>query len=70
MKEMGSLDESRSLEGRAIRRAWEKGTCPLCRGNELAYKKIANCTNEAHIIHLGKYLDKLKHKWESRVRKE
>jgi hypothetical protein len=37
---------------------------------ELGYKKIVNCTNEAHIIHLGEYLDKVKHTWESRVRKE
>jgi hypothetical protein len=29
-----------------------------------------NCTNKAHIIHLGEYLDKVKLKWESRVRKE
>jgi hypothetical protein len=37
---------------------------------ELAYKKIVNCTNKAHIIHLGEYLDKVKQNWESRVRKE
>jgi hypothetical protein len=42
----------------------------LCINEELAYKKIVNCTNKAHIIHLGQYLDKVKHKWESRVRKE
>jgi hypothetical protein len=85
---------------RGVRRRREKGTCPLCRGNEdakhillscsetknwriqfinkkllcineeLVYKKIVNCTNKFHIIHLGEYLDKVKHKWESRVRKE
>jgi hypothetical protein len=85
---------------RGIRRGWEKGTCPLCRGNEdakhillscpetkkwrmqfinkkwlcvneeLAYKKIVNCTNKAHVIHLGEYLDKVKHKWDSRMRKK
>jgi hypothetical protein len=42
----------------------------LCINEELAYKKIVNSTNKAHVIHLGKYLDKVKHKWESRVRKE
>jgi hypothetical protein len=31
--------------------------------------KILNCTNKAYIIHLGGHLDKVKHKWESRVRK-
>jgi hypothetical protein len=36
----------------------------------LAYKKIVNCTNKVHIIHLGEYLDKVKHKWESGVRKD
>jgi hypothetical protein len=85
---------------RGIRRGWEKGTYPLCRGNEdakhillsspkpkkwrmqfinkkwscineeLVNKKIVNCTNKAHIIYLRKYLDKVKHKWESRVRKD
>jgi hypothetical protein len=42
----------------------------LCINEELVHKKIVNCTNKAHIIHLGEYLDKVKHKWESRVRKE
>jgi hypothetical protein len=42
----------------------------LCINEEPAYKKILNCTNEAHIIHLGKDLDKVKHKWESTVKKE
>jgi hypothetical protein len=37
---------------------------------ELAYNKIVNCTNKSRIIHLGKYLDKVKHRWESRIRKE
>jgi hypothetical protein len=37
---------------------------------ELAYKKIVNCTNKADIIHLGKYLDKVKHKRENKARKE
>jgi hypothetical protein len=39
----------------------------LCINEELAYKKIVNCANIAYI---GEYLDKIKHKWESRVRKE
>jgi hypothetical protein len=37
---------------------------------ELAYKKIVNCTSKAHIIHLGEYLDKVKHKWEIKMTKE
>jgi hypothetical protein len=36
---------------------------------ELAHRKIVNCTNEAYIINLGEYLDKVRHKWESKVRK-
>jgi hypothetical protein len=36
---------------------------------ELAYRKITNSANKAHIINLAEYLDKVKHKWESRVRK-
>jgi hypothetical protein len=42
----------------------------LCINEELTCKEIVNCTNKAHIIHSGEYLDKVKHKWESRVRKE
>jgi hypothetical protein len=42
----------------------------LCINEELAYKKIVNCTNKPNIIYLGEYLDKVKHKWESRVRKD
>jgi hypothetical protein len=42
----------------------------LCINEELTYKKTVNCTNKAHTIHLGEYLDKVKHKLESRVRKE
>jgi hypothetical protein len=42
----------------------------LCINEELAYNKIVNCMNKAHKIHLGEYLGKVKHKWESRVRKE
>jgi hypothetical protein len=42
----------------------------LCINEELAYKKIVNCTNKSRIIHLRKYLDEVKHKWERRVRKE
>jgi hypothetical protein len=41
----------------------------LCINEELAYRKIINCTNKAYIINLGEYLDKVIHKWESRVRK-
>jgi hypothetical protein len=33
----------------------------LCINEELAYKKIVNFSNKAHIIHLGEYLDEVKH---------
>jgi hypothetical protein len=42
----------------------------LCINEELSYKKTVKCTNKANIIYLGKYLDKFKYKWESRIRKE
>jgi hypothetical protein len=42
----------------------------LCINEELAYNKIVNSTNKGHLINLGEYLDKVKHKGESRVRKE
>jgi hypothetical protein len=44
----------------------------LCINEELAYKKIAKCTNRNHIIHLEKkkHLDEVKHKWENRARKD
>jgi hypothetical protein len=39
-------------------------TTKLCMSEELARRKIINCTNKTHIINLGKYLDKVGHKWE------
>jgi hypothetical protein len=42
----------------------------LCINEEIAYKKIVNCTNKSHVVHLGEYLDKVKRKWENKVRKE
>lgn len=42
----------------------------LCIYEELAYKKIVNCTDKAYIIRLGEYFCKVRHKWGSRVRKE
>jgi hypothetical protein len=42
----------------------------LCINEELAHKKIVNCTNKNHVMNLGKYLDEVKHKWENRVRKD
>jgi hypothetical protein len=42
----------------------------LCINEELAYRKIVSSTNKAYMIHLGEYLDKVKHKWERRLRKE
>jgi hypothetical protein len=41
----------------------------LCINEDVAYKKTVNCTNKNHIIYLGNYLDKVKHKWENRMGK-
>jgi hypothetical protein len=35
---------------------------------ELAHKKIINCTNTAELRNLGRYLYKLKCKWEIELR--
>lgn len=40
-----------------------------CITEKLAYMKIINCTNKAHVINLGTYLDKVQHKWEKRWEK-
>jgi hypothetical protein len=58
-----SCPETKKWRMQFINKKW------LCINEELAYKKIVNCTNKAHIVHLGKYLDEVKHKWESRVRR-
>jgi hypothetical protein len=42
----------------------------LCINEEVTYRKIVNFTNKDHIIHLGKYVEEVKHKWESGVRKD
>jgi hypothetical protein len=34
----------------------------------LPYRRIINCTNTTHVRNLGKYLDKIRHKWENKVR--
>lgn len=39
----------------------------LCVNEEVAHKKTVNCANKAHKIYLRKYLDKVKHKWDTRV---
>jgi hypothetical protein len=36
---------------------------------EIACRKIINCTNETHVINVGKYVDKVRHKLEYRARK-
>jgi hypothetical protein len=59
-----SFPETKKWRMQFINKKW------LCINEELAYKKTVTCTNIARRIHLGKYLDKVKHKWESRVRKE
>jgi hypothetical protein len=35
---------------------------------ELAYKKINNCTNAVELRNLGTYLYKIKYKWENRIK--
>jgi hypothetical protein len=35
---------------------------------ELAYKKIINCTNTVELRNLGRYLYKIKCKWENRIK--
>jgi hypothetical protein len=59
-----SCPETKTWRMQFINKKW------LCINDELAYKKIVNCTNKVHIIHLGEYLDKVKHKWESSERKK
>jgi hypothetical protein len=59
-----SCPETKKWRIQFINKKW------LCISEEPAHKKIVNCINKAHIIHLGEYLDKVKHKWEGRVRKE
>jgi hypothetical protein len=39
----------------------------LCINEEIAHRKIINCNNKAHIINLGEYLDKVRHKWENKA---
>jgi hypothetical protein len=36
---------------------------------ELAYKEIINCTNTVELRNLGRYLYKIKCKWENRIKK-
>jgi hypothetical protein len=55
--------ETKKLRMQFMSKKW------LCINEELAYRKIINCTNKAHIVNLGKYLDKVRHKRESMVRK-
>jgi hypothetical protein len=59
-----SCPETKKWRMQFINKKW------LYINEEQENKKIVNCTNKAHIIHLGGYLDKVKHKWKSRVRKE
>jgi hypothetical protein len=35
---------------------------------ELAYKKIINCTNTVELRNFGTYLYKIKRKWENRIK--
>jgi hypothetical protein len=60
---------------RGIRKGLEIGRCPqfLSRkwqiiNEELGYKKIINCTNTVELRNLGRYLYKIKCKWENRIK--
>jgi hypothetical protein len=59
-----SCSETKKGRMQSMNKKW------LCINEEVAYKKIVHCTTKNHIIHFGEYLDKVKHKWESRVRRE
>jgi hypothetical protein len=44
----------------------------LCINGEVAYRKIINCTNKAHmccVLNVEEYLDGGRHEWENRLRK-
>lgn len=40
----------------------------ICVNEKLACRKIKNCTDKAHIIHRGEYLDNVKNKRENKVK--
>jgi hypothetical protein len=49
-------------ETRRLSRKWQ------IINEEVAYKKIINCTNTVELRNLGRYLYKIKCKWENRIK--
>jgi hypothetical protein len=54
--------ETRRLREHLLSRKWQ------IINEELAYKKIINCTNTVELRNLGRYLYKIKCKWENRIK--
>jgi hypothetical protein len=54
--------ETRRLREHLLSRKWQVND------EEVAYKKIINCTNNVYIRNLGKYLYKIKWKWKNRIK--
>jgi hypothetical protein len=54
--------ETRRLREHFLSRKWQ------IINEELAYKKIINCTNTVELRNLGIYLYKIKCKWENRIK--
>jgi hypothetical protein len=54
--------ETRRLREHNVSRKWQ------IMNEELTHKKIINCSNTVEIRNLGRYLYKIKCKWESRIK--
>jgi hypothetical protein len=54
--------ETRRLREHLLSRSWQ------ITNEELAYKKIINCTNTVELRNLGRYLYKIQCKWENRIK--
>jgi hypothetical protein len=54
--------ERRKWAEQLLRRTW------LIVNEEIAYKRIINCTNAVDLVNTGNYLYKIRCKWENKVR--
>jgi hypothetical protein len=54
--------ETRSLREHLLSRKWQ------IINEDIAYKKIINCTNTVEIGNLGGYLYKIKWKWKNKIK--
>jgi hypothetical protein len=54
--------ETRTLRENPLSRKWQ------IINEELEYNKIINCTNTVELRNLGRYLYKIKSKWENRIK--